>query len=69
MAEGVQVDVNVGVAVNVRVEVGFWVEVEDDVGVTVKVAEAVYVGLGVNDGSRQSGIESLKPSGSRVVPD
>jgi hypothetical protein len=42
------------------------------VGVAVRVAvgEAVLVlvGLGVNEGSRQIGVESLEPSGSRVLP-
>ena len=44
----------VGVEVGVRVGNGVFV--------------AVAVGLGVNDGSRQIGVESIRPYGLRVDP-
>ena len=51
-----------GVAVAVGVRVGLGVTVEVFGGVRVGVA------LGVNVGSRQTGIESVRLSGSRVLP-
>lgn len=54
--------VNVAVAVFVGVRVGLGVMVDVFVGVRVGVALGVYVG------SRQTGIESLRLNGSRVLP-
>lgn len=51
-----------------RVDVGLGVDVLEGVSVCEGVAEAVVVGLGVNDGSRQAGTESVWPNGSRVEP-
>jgi hypothetical protein len=56
----------VAVKVDEAVAVGVCV----GLGVTVAVFVGVSVGvtLGVNVGSRQAGIESERPSGSRVFP-
>ena len=59
---GVNVGVKDGVKVNVAVAVGLGVNVAVLVGVSVEVA------LGVKDGSRQTGVESLRLRGSRVSP-
>lgn len=59
---GVKVEVKEAVNVNVGVRVGLGVRVNVFVGVREGVT------LGVNVGSRQAGIESPRPKGSRVSP-
>ena len=67
---GVRDGVNVGVKVWVGVKVG--VKEGVNVGLAVKVEVMVGVkdgvGLGVKFGSRQTGVESLRLSGSSVWP-
>lgn len=50
----------------VHTEVGLVVRVGVTRGATVDVGKGVT--LGVNDGSRQAGIESTRAAGSRVFP-
>ena len=57
---------DVTVAVGVRVGLGVNVGVREGVIVAVGVSEGVA--LGVNEGSRQTGVESLRLNGSRVLP-
>jgi hypothetical protein len=54
--------------VAVCVTVGLRVLVGVKEAVTVAVELGMEVGLGVKNGSRQTGAESLGPSGSRVEP-
>ena len=58
MAVLVSVEVFVGVLVGVNVAVAVFVGVRVNVG----------VGLGIKDGSRQIGVESMRPNGLRVDP-
>ena len=64
MRVGRGVVVLVGVEVSVGVLEGVSVAVAVFVGVSVNVG----VGLGVKDGSRHTGVESIRPNGLRVEP-
>jgi hypothetical protein len=74
VAEAVRVGVRDGVGVSegvfvaVGVRVGLGVDVDVTVGVSDCVGVAEAVALGVYVGSRQTGVESPRARGSRVLP-